>query len=111
MSIKAQYCHSFDANPQECNSVNNNYNERNYLLSSVRNNSIRHLNKLSLHQQHNKQFMIEEMIMSDSHITIEHEEADEVARVESLLNQLPERSRQITFMSRIEEKKNNEIAN
>lgn len=83
---------------------------RNYLLRGTHNNSLRYLKTLSLHQWHQEQIKQE---------TSREKQADTIgygklsapeSRLETLLDSLPERGRQVVVMSYIENKKNAEIA-
>lgn len=83
---------------------------RNYLLQSVHNNSLRWLRTKSVHDRHNQLIarMIDE-VYSDTD-TAEGGDAQADQRAMEVLDRLPERSRQVVYMSYIEGKKSREIA-
>lgn len=89
--------------------LNSEKSLRNYLLSSVRNNSLRHLNREFIQQKHKNIIAYESNINESPKMYVESDDSD--VRVSTLLEKLSKRSRQVTIMSRIEEKENLEIAN
>ena len=71
---------------------------RNYLLRGTHNNSLRYLKTHSLHQLHHEQI-------------INHDPpTDPETQLANILNELPERSKQVVIMSHIENKKSTQIA-
>ncbi len=83
---------------------------RNYLLRSAHNNSLRYLKTQSLHLQHQENLKKEKSEEEQENV-IQHEEyPDPEQQLAALLNELPERSRQVVLMSHIENKKSADIA-
>ena len=83
---------------------------RNYLLRSAHNNSLRYLKTQSLHLQ-NQENLKKEKSEEEQENVIRHEEyPDPEQQLAVLLNELPERSRQVVLMSHIENKKSADIA-
>lgn len=81
---------------------------RNYLLRATHNNSLRYLRRDALHQRHHERIKQETNEMEES-LTGE-EISDPESRVTALLEELPERSRQVVIMHYLENKKSGEIA-
>ena len=83
---------------------------RNYLLRGTHNNSLRYLKAHTLHQLHHEQIKQETSEEEQENIINREETADPETRLAIILNELPERSRQVVIMSHIENKKSAEIA-
>ena len=77
---------------------------RNYLLRSTHNNSLRYLKTRFVHLQHQKSEEEQENVIR------EEEEPEPEQQLSALLNELPERSRQVMIMSHIENRKSADIA-
>lgn len=82
---------------------------RNYLLCCTHNNSLRHLQRVALHNRHQVNIKREKKAEELENVIV-YQENITTKRVTALLDKLPKRSRQITIMSRIEGKKNRDIA-
>lgn len=83
---------------------------RNYLLRSTHNNSLRYLKTQSLHQLHQEKILQEKSEEEQENIIHAETPPDPEEELHALLNELPERSRQIIIMSHIENKKSADIA-
>ena len=82
---------------------------RNYLLRGTHNNSLRYLKTHSLHQLHHEQ--IKQETSEEEENTINHDPpTDPETLLANILNELPERSKQVVIMSHIENKKSTQIA-
>lgn len=82
---------------------------RNYLLCCTHNNSLRYLRTAALHREQQINIKREKEKEELENVIIYQEDIT-TKKVTALLDKLPQRSRQVTFMSRIEGKKNREIA-
>lgn len=89
--------------------LNPNRSLRNYLLCCAHNNSLRYLKTVSLHKKHQANVKREKE-QEELENVIVYQENTTSNTVYALLDKLPQRSRQVTFMSRIEEKKSADIA-
>ena len=76
---------------------------RNYLLRGTHNNSLRYLKTHSLHQLSSTDNLQENIINHDP-------PTDPETQLANILNELPERSKQVVIMSHIENKKSTQIA-
>ena len=83
---------------------------RNYLLRSAHNNSLRYLKTQSLHLQHQENLKKEKSEEEQENVIRHEEYPDPEQQLAVLLNELPERSRQVVLMSHIENKKSADIA-
>ena len=83
---------------------------RNYLLRSAHNNSLRYLKTQSLHLQHQENLKKEKSEEEQENVIRHEEYPDPEQQLSALLNELPERSRQVVIMSHIENKKSADIA-
>ncbi len=83
---------------------------RNYLLRSAHNNSLRYLKTQSLHLQHQENLKKEKSEEEQENVIRHEEYPDPEQQLSALLNELPERSRQVVLMSHIENKKSADIA-
>jgi len=84
---------------------------RNYLLRGTHNNSLRYLKTHMLHQLHCEQIKQETSEEEEPENRMDRDEpADPEVRLSNLLNELPERSKQVVIMSHIENKKSADIA-
>ena len=83
---------------------------RNYLLRSTHNNSLRYLKTQSLHLQHQENLKKEKSEEEQENVIRHEEYPDPEQQLSALLNELPERSRQVVIMSHIENKKSADIA-
>ena len=83
---------------------------RNYLLRSAHNNSLRYLKTQSLHLQHQENLKKEKSEEEQENVIRHEEYPDPEQQLSALLNELPERSRQVVIMSHIENKKSAYIA-
>lgn len=83
---------------------------RNYLLRSTHNNSLRYLKTQSLHLQHQENLKQEKSEEEQENVIRHEEHPDPEQQLSALLNELPERSRQVVIMSHIENKKSADIA-
>lgn len=83
---------------------------RNYLLRSAHNNSLRYLKTQSLHLQHQENLKKEKSEEEQENVIRHEEYPDPEQQLAALLNELPERSRQVVLMSHIENKKSADIA-
>ena len=83
---------------------------RNYLLRSAHNNSLRYLKNQSLHLQHQENLKKEKSEEEQENVIRHEEYPDPEQQLSALLNELPERSRQVVIMSHIENKKSADIA-
>ena len=77
---------------------------RNYLLRSTHNNSLRYLKTRFLHLQH------QENLKRKKSVIRAEEGPEPEQQLSALLNELPERSRQVMIMSHIENRKSADIA-
>ena len=83
---------------------------RNYLLRSAHNNSLRYHKTHSLHLQHQENLKKEKSEEEQENVIRHEEYPDPEQQLSALLNELPERSRQVVIMSHIENKKSADIA-
>ena len=83
---------------------------RNYLLRSAHNNSLRYLKTQSLHLQHQENLKKEKSEEEQENVIRHEEYPDPEQQLAVLLNELPERSRQVVLMSHIENKTSADIA-
>ena len=83
---------------------------RNYLLRSAHNNSLRYLKTQSLHLRHQENLKKEKSEEEQENVIRHEEYPDPEQQLSALLNELPERSRQVVIMSHIENKKSADIA-
>lgn len=83
---------------------------RNYLLRSVHNNSLRHLKTQSLHHSHQEKILQARQEEEQENVIPQEPPPDPERELYTLLDELPERSRQVIIMSHIENKKSAEIA-
>lgn len=89
--------------------LNPNKSLRSYLLCCTHNNSLRYLRTVALHKEHQVNIKREKKIEELENVIV-YQENTTSKKVTALLDKLPPRSRQVTFMSRIEGKKNRDIA-
>lgn len=83
---------------------------RNYLLRSAHNNSLRHLKTRALHQAH-QEVIQQETREEEQENVIQHDTPPDPSReLQALLDELPERSRQVMTMSHLENMKTADIA-
>lgn len=83
---------------------------RNYLLRSTHNNSLRYLKTRTLHLQHQENLKKEKSEEEQENAIQNEEYPDPEQQLSALLNELPERSRQVMILRHIENKKNSDIA-
>ena len=83
---------------------------RNYLLRGTHNNSLRYLKTHSLHQLHHEQIKQETSEEEQENIINHDPPTDPETQLANILNELPERSKQVVIMSHIENKKSTQIA-
>ena len=83
---------------------------RNYLLRSAHNNSLRYLKTQSLHLQHQENLKKEKSEEEQENVIRAEEGPEPEQQLSALLNELPERSRQVMIMSHIENRKSADIA-
>lgn len=83
---------------------------RNYLLRGTHNNSLRYLSTHSLHQQHHERIKQERKEEENENVIQYEETTDPETQLATILDELPERSKQVVIMSHIENKKSSEIA-
>ena len=83
---------------------------RNYLLRGTHNNSLRYLKTHSLHQLHHEQIKQETSEEEQENIINHDPPMDPETQLANILNELPERSKQVVIMSHIENKKSTQIA-
>lgn len=83
---------------------------RNYLLRSTHNNSLRYLKTRTLHLQHQENLKKEKSEEEQENAIQDEEYPDPEQQLSALLNELPERSRQVMILRHIENKKNSDIA-
>lgn len=79
---------------------------RNYLLRGAHNNSLNHQRTSSLHARHHEEFAR----MSDHVQELPDPDEEPGEAVTRMMERLPERSRQVVYMSYFEDKKSREIA-
>ena len=83
---------------------------RNYLLRSTHNNSLRYLKTRFVHLQHQENLKRKKSEEEQENVIREEEEPEPEQQLSALLNELPERSRQVMIMSHIENRKSADIA-
>lgn len=83
---------------------------RNYLLRSTHNNSLRYLKTRFLHLQHQENLKRKKSEEEQENVIRAEEGPEPEQQLSALLNELPERSRQVMIMSHIENRKSADIA-
>ena len=83
---------------------------RNYLLRSTHNNSLRYLKTRFLHLQHQENLKRKKSEEEQENVIRAEEGPEPEQQLSALLNELPERSRQVMIMSHIENWKSADIA-
>ena len=83
---------------------------RNSLLRSTHNNSLRYLKTRFLHLQHQENLKRKKSEEEQENVIRAEEGPEPEQQLSALLNELPERSRQVMIMSHIENRKSADIA-